>query len=168
MLNIDNYRLKIGSQNYYFDCSENREPPPRVPLASFGFQKPLANSGGNSSRVALRRSEFWRKRWFYFLAVSPEQNPNFFPKQSERGLTCAPRPLPAVAGAKPKIFLTFLLFLGGGCGGSRQKMERKFLVLLRRFRLQNEHCYYSICGSLALFISPSSRRDEALPLGVLW
>jgi len=39
---------------------------------------------------------------------------------------------------KPKIFLTFLLFLGGGCGGSRQKMERKFLVLLRRFRLQNE------------------------------
>ena len=29
---------------------------------------------------------------------------------------------------KPKIFLPFLLFLGGGCGGSRQKMERKFLV----------------------------------------
>ncbi len=35
---------------------------------------------------------------------------------------------------KPKIFLTFLIFLGGGCGGgSRQKMERKFLVLLRRY-----------------------------------
>ena len=30
--------------------------------------------------------------------------------------------------AKPKIFLAFLLFFGGGCGGSRQKMERKFLV----------------------------------------
>jgi hypothetical protein len=42
----------------------------------------------------------------------------------------------------PKIFLTFLLFLGGGCGGSRQKMKRKFLVLLRRFRLQNEHFHY--------------------------
>jgi len=36
-------------------------------------------------------------------------------------------------------------------------MERKFLVLLRRFRLQNEHLYYIICGSLALFISPSLR-----------
>jgi DNA-binding XRE family transcriptional regulator len=36
---------------------------------------------------------------------------------------------------KPKIFLTFLLFFGGGCGGSRQKMERKFLVLLRRFHI---------------------------------
>ena len=47
-------------------------------------------------------------------------------------------------------------------------MERKFLVLLRRYRLQNEHLYYSICGSLELFISPSLRRDEALPLGVLW
>src|SRR3989344_4321472 len=35
---------------------------------------------------------------------------------------------------KPKIFLTFLIFFGGGCGGSRQKMERKFLVLLRRGR----------------------------------
>ena len=69
---------------------------------------------------------------------------------------------------KPKIFLTFLIFLGGGCGGSRQKMERKFLVLLRRFRLQNEHFHYIICGSLTLFISPSLRRYEALPLGVLW
>src|SRR3989344_9061861 len=47
-------------------------------------------------------------------------------------------------------------------------MERKFLVLLRRYRLQNEHLYYSICGSLELFVSPSLRRDEALPLGVLW
>ena len=43
---------------------------------------------------------------------------------------------------KPKIFLTFLLFLGGGCGGSRQKMERKFLVLLRRFSLRKEHYYF--------------------------
>ena len=47
-------------------------------------------------------------------------------------------------------------------------MERKFLVLLRRYRLQNEHLYYSICGSLELFVSPSLLRDEALPLGVLW
>ncbi len=67
---------------------------------------------------------------------------------------------------KPKIFLTFLIFLGGGCGGSRQKMERKFLVLLRRYKLRNEHLYYITCGSLALFISPSLRRDEALPFGV--
>ena len=26
-----------------------------------------------------------------------------------------------------------IIFLDGGCGGSRQKMERKFLVLLRRY-----------------------------------
>jgi hypothetical protein len=64
MLNIDNYSLKDWLAKLCFDCSENREPPPRVPLASFGFQKPLANSGGNSSRVALRRSEFWRKNEF--------------------------------------------------------------------------------------------------------
>src|SRR3990167_2068351 len=69
---------------------------------------------------------------------------------------------------KPKIFLTFLLFFGGGGGGGRQKMERKFLVLLRRFRLRNENFHYIICGYLALFISPSLRRDEALPLGVWW
>ena len=40
-------------------------------------------------------------------------------------------------------------------------MERKFLVLLRRFRLRNEHFHYIICGSLELFISPSLRRYEA-------
>src|SRR3989344_4000569 len=43
---------------------------------------------------------------------------------------------------KPKMFPTFLLFLGEGCGGSRQKMERKFLVLLRRFSLRKEHYYF--------------------------
>ena len=75
MLNIDNYSLP-----------DWLEPPPRVPLASFGFQKPLANSGGNPRRVALRRPEFWRKRRFYFLAVSPEQNPNFFPTKSRCGM----------------------------------------------------------------------------------
>ena len=77
MLNIDNYRLKIGSQNYYFDCSKNREPPPRVPLALFGFQKILADSLGNPRRVALRRSEFWRKRRFYFLAAGLGIEPRF-------------------------------------------------------------------------------------------
>ena len=54
MLNIDNYRFKIGSQNFVLTDVFIREPPPRVPLASFGFQKPVAYSGGNSSRVALR------------------------------------------------------------------------------------------------------------------
>jgi hypothetical protein len=62
MLNIDNYRLKIGSQNYYFDCSENREPPPRVPLALFGFQKPLANSGGNPRRGAFGPAQIFGKK----------------------------------------------------------------------------------------------------------
>ena len=36
--------------------------------------------------------------------------------------------------AKPKNFPSLFLIFGGGCGGSRQKMERKFLVLLRRFQ----------------------------------
>jgi len=43
---------------------------------------------------------------------------------------------------KTKSFPSFLNVFGGGCGGSRQKVERKFLVLVRRFRLQNEHLYY--------------------------
>jgi len=67
-----------------------------------------------------------------------------------------------------KFSLPFFFSSAGGVGGGRQKMERKFLVLLRRFRLQNEHLYYITCGSLALFISPSLRRDEALLLSVLW
>ena len=82
MLNIDNYSLQDWLAKLCFDCSQNREPPPRVPLASFGFQKPLANSGGISRCVALRRSEFWRKNKFWNLAVSSEQNPNFFPTKS--------------------------------------------------------------------------------------
>ena len=48
------------------------------------------------------------------------------------GLICAPRPLPSVAGAKTKNFPYLSSFPRRGCGGSRQKMERKFLVLLRR------------------------------------
>ena len=64
MLNIDNYRFKIGSQNFVLSDVFIGEPPPRVPLALFGFQKPLADSGGNPRRVALRRSEFWRKNEF--------------------------------------------------------------------------------------------------------
>src|SRR3989344_5031689 len=64
----------------------HHKPPPRIPLASFGFQKPLADSGGNPRRVALRRSAFWRKNEFYFVAVSPEQNPNFFPTKSRCGM----------------------------------------------------------------------------------
>ncbi len=82
MLNIYNYCLKIGSQNFVLSDVIIGEPPPRVPLALFGFQKPLANSGGNTRRVAKRRSEFWRRFSFSKRAVSPEQNPNFFPKQS--------------------------------------------------------------------------------------
>jgi len=50
---------------------------------------------------------------------------------------CAPRPLPSVAGAKTKNFPYLSSFPRRGCGGSRQKMERKFLVLLRLFRLRN-------------------------------
>jgi len=71
---------------------------------------------------------------------------------------------------KPKNFLAFSsrLLPPPLRREAEKEMERKFLVLLRRFRLRNEHFHYIICGSLELFISPSSRRDEALPLGVLW
>ena len=72
----------------------------------------------------------------------------------------APRPLPAVAG-KPKNFPSLFLIFGGGCGGSRQKMERKFLVLLRRFRLLKEHYHFITfgcsflrpCGEMRHFLS---------------
>ena len=121
MLNIDNYSLPDWLAKRSFEWCTHHKPPPRVPLASFGFQKPLANSGGNSRRVALRRSAFWRKNEFRNLAVSPEQNPNLFPKQSERGLICAPRPLPSVAGAKTKNFPYLSYFPRGGVGGEPTK-----------------------------------------------
>ena len=116
MLNIDNYSLPDWLAKRSFEWCTHHKPPPRVPLASFGFQKPLANSGGNPRRVALRRSEFWRKNEFRNLAVSPEQNPNFFPKQSERRLICAPRPLPAVAGKNQKFSFLNFRFSAGGVG----------------------------------------------------
>src|SRR3989344_5597822 len=121
MLNIDNYSLPDWLAKRSFELCTHHKPPPRVPLAPFGFQKPLANSGGNPRRVALRRSAFWRKRRFYFLAVSLEQNPNFLPKQSERGLICAPRPLPAVAGAKTKNFPSLSSFPRRGVWGEPTK-----------------------------------------------
>src|SRR3989338_574769 len=67
-------------------------------------------------------------RWFLRLksSVSHEQNPNFFPKQSERGLICAPRPGPPAAGGKTK------------------KISSTFSVLLRRFRLLKEQSYFNI------------------------
>jgi hypothetical protein len=63
---------------------------------------------------------------------------------------------------KPKNFLAFFsrLLPPPLRREAEKEMERNFLVLLRRFRLQNEHLYYIICGSLALFISPSSRRPR--------
>ena len=64
-----------------------------------------------------------------FLAVSPEQNPNFLPKQSERGLICAPRPLPLVAGAKTKNFPSFLLDFRRGVGGADKKWKGNFGII---------------------------------------
>src|SRR3989344_5905351 len=62
-----------------------------------------------------------------FLAVSPEQNPNFLPKQSERGLICAPRPLPLVAGAKTKNFPYLSYFpRRGGWGGPTKNGKEIF------------------------------------------
>ena len=73
---------------------------------------------------------------------------------------------------KPKNFLAFFsrLLPPPLHREAEKEMERKFLVLLRRFRLQNEHLYYIICGSLALFISPSSRRPRRFlsAFGAIW
>src|SRR3989344_3581824 len=66
---------------------------------------------------------------------------------------------------KPKIFLTFLIFLGGGWGGSRQKMERKFLVLLRRFSLRKEHHYFNIF--VCSFLHPHGDRGASSPRSVV-
>src|SRR3989344_2757827 len=55
------------------------------------------------------------------ISVSPEQNPNFFPKQSERELICAPRPLPSVAGAKTKNFPYLSYFPRRGVWGGATK-----------------------------------------------
>ncbi|PIQ91627.1 MAG: hypothetical protein COV70_02680 [Parcubacteria group bacterium CG11_big_fil_rev_8_21_14_0_20_39_22] len=55
------------------------------------------------------------------LQVRQQQNPNFFPKQSERGLICAPRPLSAVAGAKTKNFPYLSSFLRRGVWGGADK-----------------------------------------------
>ena len=43
----------------------------------------------------------------------------------------------------PKHFLTFLISSTGSVGGA-EKMERNFLVLLRRFSLRKEHYYFII------------------------
>jgi len=40
-------------------------------------------NGDNPFLRFFGANEFWRKNEFYFLAVSPEQNPNFFPNQSD-------------------------------------------------------------------------------------
>ncbi|MBI1999400.1 MAG: hypothetical protein HYS74_01950 [Parcubacteria group bacterium] len=47
-------------------------------------------------------------------------------------------------------------------------MERKFLVLLRRFRLQNEHLYYIHLRFFDDVHFSVLTATEALPLGVLW
>ncbi len=61
-----------------------------------------------------------------------------------------------LARAKPKNFPSFFSFFGGGCGGSRQKMERKFLVLLRSFSLRKEQPNYDtfVCSFLHLRGNP--------------
>ena len=71
-----------------------------------------------------------------------------------------PRPLPAVAGAKTKNFPHLSYFPRRGEGGSRQKMERKFLVLLRRFSLRKEQSYYNIF--VCFFLKPHGDRGASV------
>jgi len=71
-------------------------------------------------------SRIFKSVLYYFALLEPFSNS----KRTNR----APRPLPLIAGAKTKNFPSFLLFLGGGYGGSRQKMERKFLVFASPFQ----------------------------------
>ena len=92
----------------------------------------MQSTHGANQRCRIPQGRFdWRKREdlnFRYPAkwdVSPEQNPNFLPKQSERGLICAPRPLPSVAGAKTKNFPSFLRF-SAGVGEADKKWKGKF------------------------------------------
>ena len=63
-------------------------------------------------------------------------------------------------GSKNQKFSLHFLFLGGGCGGSRQKIERKFLVLLRRFSLRKEQSYFNIF--VCSFLHPHGDRGALL------
>src|SRR3989344_2664677 len=107
------------------------------------------------------------------LAVCLEQNPNFFPKQSERGLICAPRPLLTGAVRLSHFEYKTLKVLRSSkyslltlrSREQRQKMERKFLVLLRRFRLQNELVlfYHLSLYLVAHFSVLAARRGASSP-----
>ena len=67
---------------------------------------------------------------------------------------------------KPKNFLAFFsrLLPPPLRREAEKEMERKFLVLLRRFSLRKEQSYFNIL--FALFSTLTA--TEALPLGVLW
>src|SRR3989338_8937405 len=82
-------------------------------------------------------------------------------------LICAPRPLPAVAGAKTKNFPYLSSFPRRGVwGGAGQKWKGNFWFCFAASDYKMNICIISLCDPLELFISPSLRRDEALPLGV--
>ena len=101
--------------------------------------------------------------------MSPEQNPNFFPKQSERGLICAPRPLPAVAGAKTKNFPYLSSFPRRGVGeGADKKWKGNFWFCFAATDYEMSYFYFITYGDTLSLIPPSLRRDEALPLHVWW
>ena len=77
----------------------------------------------------------------------------------------APRPLPAVAEAKPKNFLSLISDFRRGVWGEPTKNGKEifgFASPLQKLRKE----YHSILLLLIALFSISSRRDEALPLGV--
>jgi len=92
------------------------------------------------------------------------------PRLRGEAIQCASDTLADSRVQKPKNFLAFSsrLLPPPLHREAEKEMERKFLVLLRRIGLQNEHLYYIICGLLALFISPSSRRPRRSRFRVLW
>ena len=116
------------------------------------------------------RTHFEQNPWLRTRGARSGSKPLRTPRLRGEANQCASDTLADSRVQKPKNFLAFLsrLLPPPHHREAEKEMERKFLVLLRRFRLQNEHLYYSICGSLALFISPSSRRPRRPRIRVWW
>jgi hypothetical protein len=70
---------------------------------------------------------------------------------------------------KNQIFALPLLFGGGGGGGGAdKKWKGNFWFCFAVSDYETSYLYFITYGDILSLISPSLRRDEALPLGVWW
>ena len=100
--------------------------------------------------------------WCYFSICS-----NFFRTRGARGSSGLMRTLDVArlvrslrSRYKTKNFPSIFRFSAGG-GGSRQKIERKFLVLIRRYSLRKEqYLYFSTFGCSFFRLCGETRRFQ--------